>query len=340
MQFMHSVRAREVDHLINFPPRPLLPSIFLYSDRFQHAESLTDNQLSINISDRFPDIQSPSSATSTRHFSNSTIQPYIYIVRLASLVWSTFDSYIYRPSSSRLLVENWPLLIPGCGICFLKLPFVLAIELLELLALRSCCHTRSNSLLLHDTPEPERNLSEPAWRVELTETFFNVLLLADWANGGYLAPSLSLFIIWESTCTTWTSVASFVDFITQVRGAGEFHGRQVMAKDAVLSRIAKGLGAYMEGFDGSTSSETIVLTIRLKYEWQAAESLDKVDNRLIPQSTVMCSRIYGHSKPQPIAVLVAPGQPSAINRALEHDWRSINRCRTYRGSNIMILASC
>ncbi|GLA34326.1 hypothetical protein AnigIFM63309_005749 [Aspergillus niger] len=48
-----------------------------------------------------------------------------------------------------------------------------------------------------------------------------------------------------------------------------------MAKDAVLSRIAKGLGAYMEGFDGSTSSEIIVLTIRLKYEWQAAESLDK-----------------------------------------------------------------
>lgn len=48
-----------------------------------------------------------------------------------------------------------------------------------------------------------------------------------------------------------------------------------MAKDAVLSRIAKGLGAYMEGFDGSTSSETIVLTIRLKYEWQAAESLGK-----------------------------------------------------------------
>ncbi|PYH58744.1 uncharacterized protein BO96DRAFT_332534, partial [Aspergillus niger CBS 101883] len=157
---------------------------------------------------------------------------------------------------------------------YVRLPF-LQIELLELLALRSCCHTRSNSLLLHDTPEPERNLSEPAWRVELTETFFNVLLLADWANGGYLAPSLSLFIIWESTCTTWTSVASFVDFITQVRGAGEFHGRQVMAKDAVLSRIAKGLGAYMEGFDGSTSSETIVLTIRLKYEWQAAESLGK-----------------------------------------------------------------
>lgn len=72
---------------------------------------------------------------------------------------------------------------------YVRLPF-LQIELLELLALRSCCHTRSNSLLLHDTPEPERNLSEPAWRVELTETFFNVLLLADWANGGYLAPSL------------------------------------------------------------------------------------------------------------------------------------------------------
>ncbi|RDH38509.1 hypothetical protein BDQ94DRAFT_165645 [Aspergillus welwitschiae] len=56
-----------------------------------------------------------------------------------------------------------------------------------------------------------------------------------------------------------------------------------MAKDAVLSRIAKGLGAYMEGFDGSTSSEIIVLTIRLKYEWQAAESLDK-----FPHTYVSC----------------------------------------------------
>jgi hypothetical protein len=129
-------------------------------------------------------------------------------------------------------------------------------------------------------------------------------VLVDWAKGGPSTPvsearsgiiALPLLLILQigQYFRYIESVGiSHSEFISQVGGAGGIQGccggeppalsiacakdeAQVVENAAVFLRILLGVGSYIEALDDWTSSEPTIVAIRLKYEGQAEELMER-----------------------------------------------------------------
>lgn len=129
-------------------------------------------------------------------------------------------------------------------------------------------------------------------------------ILVDWANGGPSAPvsesrtgivALPLLLILQVGQYfryLESHGSTHAQFIDQTRRAGGIQGccggeppalsiacakdeAQVVKNAAVLLRVLIGVGSYIEALDDWTSTEPTILAVRLKYEGQESELMQK-----------------------------------------------------------------